>query len=139
MSCGAIRLLIYTISHSLEVPALHSGAICPLAGVTHRTPNLGIILDFSLLWTCVQQSCEQEWPLVSSAPLLSKLQAIPIKQHNGIVLRDRLMDLTFPQGPPRHIQKHCKPCIVGFILLLYTFASCPKNPSLSEMSWSKYK
>lgn len=53
MSCGAIRLLIYTISHSLEITATRSGAICAQAGVTHRTPNLGIILIFRWLSVAV--------------------------------------------------------------------------------------
>lgn len=35
LSRGAVGLLIYPISHSLEVRVAHSGAICPLAGVTH--------------------------------------------------------------------------------------------------------
>lgn len=82
----AIRLLIYSISHSLEITDSHSEASFPLAGVTHRMSNLGIVLVCSLLWPCVSQSCEQEWHLVPSASLLSKLHSNPTKHHNKILL-----------------------------------------------------
>lgn len=86
MSCGAIRLLIYPISHSLEVTVAHSGAICPLARATRRIQNPGISLIFSSPWLCVNLSCEQEF---------SKPQSIRIEQHNKPVLTGSSMAPAF--------------------------------------------
>lgn len=85
VSCGAVRLLICSLSHSSEITALPSEASFPLARVTDGTPNLGIVLVCSLLWPCVSQSCEQEWHLMPSAFLLSKLHSNPIKHHKKIL------------------------------------------------------